>query len=161
MTRPIYSFKRGPARAQAPRQSPEHALQVAVCGYLAVALPSDVEWTASLSGVFLGPSQRSKAKSAGLRPGWPDLQFCINRRTFYIELKSPADHVSPRHGTLTDPDLSADQQRVLARLHHDCWAVCRSVEDVRDALTRFGVALNPVSLGGRYLSRDPGFDIDG
>lgn len=131
-----YAYKRGPRRT--PRQNPELALQIAVARFLSLALPTDVEWTASLSGAHLGPAQRSKMKASGLRPGFPDLMMIFRRRTYYIELKA-------EKGV-----LSSDQKRVLAALHPDCWAVCRSLDEVVAALTRWGVPLRATvhQLGG-------------
>jgi hypothetical protein len=144
-----YHYRRGPKTARKPRANPEGALQVSVKQYLTVALPADVEWTSSLAGAYLGPSQRAAMNAQGLRPGWPDLQFIINRRTFYIELKAPVtvnSRTPERYGTLDDPDLSDDQRRILGALHPQCWAICRSVEQVAAALTRFGVKLRPVTI---------------
>lgn len=144
VTHPVFAFKRGPKTARKPRANPELALQVAVKQFLVMALPSDVEWTSSLAGVHLGPAQRAKMKASGLRPGWPDVQLCHNRRMFFIELKAPSGAVRrmpERLGTLDDPDLSEDQRRVLGALHPDAWAICRSVNEVADFLTRIGVVL--------------------
>lgn len=139
----VFAYRKGPS-TKAPRTNPEHALQVAVKQFLVMCLPDGVEWTSSLSGAFLGPSQRAKMKASGLRPGFPDLVFIINRRTFWIELKAPLT-VTPRNpgrlGTLDDPGLSDDQKRVLGAMHPDAWAVCRSLDDVAAALTRWGVIL--------------------
>lgn len=144
MTAPIYAFRRGPSKAKAPRTEPELALQIAIKQFLVMALPPQVEWTSSLAGVHLGPSQRAKMKASGLRPGFPDLCFIHNRRTYWIELKAPstAQRRTPeRLGTLDDPDLSEDQRRVLAALNPGAWAICRSVNEVADALTQWGVVL--------------------
>lgn len=131
---PVFSFKRGPASARKPRSNPEHALQVSVKQFLILALPPQIEWTSSLAGAHLGPAQRSKMKASGLRPGFPDLVFIIRRRAYWIELKSDVGV------------LSADQRRVLDALHPESWAVCRSVDDVAAALTKWGVELRRYSF---------------
>lgn len=141
MTTLPYHYRRGPPRARKTRAEPELALQVSVKQFLVMCLPDDVEWTSSLAGAHLGPSQRAKMKASGLRPGFPDFVFIIRRRAFWIELKAPSDVVSDRRGTIRDPDLSGDQARVLGALHPDSWAICRTVEDVVGALTRWGVTL--------------------
>ena len=135
----VYSYKRGPPKAK--RQNPELALQITVKRFLVMALPEDVEWTSSQAGVYLGPNQRAQASASGLRPGWPDLQFLINRRTYYIEMKAPTTNRSPRLGTLEDPDLSSDQRRILGRMHPSSWAICRSLDEVSRTLTSWGVVL--------------------
>jgi hypothetical protein len=119
------------ARTGTPRRSnPEHKLQVAVRQYLLVALPPTVEWTSSLAGAYLSPSQRMKAKAGGLRHGFPDLMFILPDRTVrFLELKTDTGR------------LSDDQRRVLSRLHPDHWAVVRSVDEAATALTRWGVRL--------------------
>lgn len=143
MKPPIYHFKRTTA-PRAPRTNPEHALQLQLAQYLRFCLPPEIEWTSSLAGAYLGPSQRSKMKASGLRPGWPDIQLCIRRRVHFVELKAPLA-ATPRHperlGTLDDPDLSEDQRRVLAALHPDAWCICRSIDEAVHALQGWGVKL--------------------
>ena len=103
---------------------PEHELQVAVVAFLDVALPQSIAFTCSLAGVKLTKSQAARAKAAGSRRGWPDLQFlfpdCITR---YIELKAEG-------GRLT-PEQKAFQARCAG---HNISAVCRSVRDVEEKL---------------------------
>lgn len=142
----VYAYRRGPKTYRKPREEPELALQVSVKQFLVLTLPLEIEWTSSLAGAHLGPSQRSKMKAAGLRGGWPDLQFLIRRRAHFIELKAPIAVQSrnpERYGTLDDPDLSDDQRRVLGAMHPDAWAICRSVDEVSSALERWGVRLRP------------------
>ena len=145
MTLPYhYKRTRAPKGVTAMRDNPEERLQKAVVQFLSYCLPEDVEYTASLAGAHLGQSQRAKASATGLMPGWPDLMFVIARRTYYIEIKAPITVKSrnpDRYGTLDDPDLSADQRRVLGRLHPDCWRICRSVDEVAAALMAFGCQL--------------------
>lgn len=146
MTSPVFHFKRGPKGARKPRSNPEHALQVEIVRFLKYTLPPDVLFTASLAGAYLGPAQRAKMSAAGLARGWPDLQFIIRRRTFYIELKAPIAVVSrtpERYGTLDDPDLSDDQVMVLSALNPEAWAICRSVAEVEAVMGRWGVRLRP------------------
>jgi hypothetical protein len=128
----------------APRTNPEAKLQAAVREYLMICLPEPphpggVLWTASLTGVYLSPRARSRAKALGVRPGFPDLQFLFpDGRTYYIELKAP------------DGSLSAEQRefRDFAR-PHSIWAVCRSIDQVAAALSGWGARLreHPYGLG--------------
>lgn len=115
----------------APNAQPEHKLQVTVRGYLSACLPTSIEWTASMAGANLSMSARTKAKAAGVRRGWPDLQFLFpDGVTRYIELKSDS-------GTLT-PEQKAFRERCAP---HGIFAVCRSVDEVATALRGWGAVL--------------------
>lgn len=103
---------------------PEHALQVAVVQYLEVSLPKSVLFTSSLAGVKLTRGQAGRAAAAGLRPGWPDLQFLFpDGVTRYIELKAP-------RGVLSDNQKAFH----AAASTHDIARVCRSVDEVHETL---------------------------
>lgn len=147
-------------RSRRSSASPEHTLQKAVKRFLLVALPPQVEWTSSLAGAHLSPTQRAKAKAGGLRPGWYDLQFLIEGptpkapwETRFIELKA-------EKGRLSD-----DQIRIGRKLGPH-GAVCRSVEEVEAALRAWGVRLRasvsnraeacPTGNGGAAVVAPPG-----
>jgi hypothetical protein len=117
--------------------SPEHMLQMAVKEYLTYALPSEAAWTASAVGVNLTMFAAQKLKSAGVRRGWPDLQFLLpDGRVVFIELKSDVG------------SLSTEQRDFRDRcLPHGIWALCRSVDQVAAALASWGVALKAVPAG--------------
>ena len=140
MTATTYAYRRGPKTARAPRNNPEHDLQVAVCQFLRFALPPDVEWSSSLSGAFLGPSQRSKMKASGLRPGVPDMVLIIpGKGAVWIELKSDVGVVSP------------DQKRWALAIGAQRWRLCRSVQDVYNALVSWGIEPRASPIGNpRY-----------
>lgn len=110
--------------------SPEHKLQVAVREYLVWCLPPTIEWTASLVGVNLGMKAASRAKAAGVRRGWPDLQFLFpDGITRYIELKAGAS-------------LSREQREFRDRCApHGIFAVCRSVDEVEATLRGWGAEM--------------------
>lgn len=125
------------AKPAAKRDEPEHRLQVAVTAALdelwRLGRLRLFDWTASLAGVRLTPKVRVKAKAAGLRPGWPDLQFaCWDGLTRYIELKADGD-LSPAQR------LFRDYAQPLG-----IWALCRSVGEVIDQLTAWGL-IGPVA----------------
>ena len=112
------------------RANPEHQLQVRVKHYLDVALPPSIEWTASAVGVNLTMQSATKLKAAGVRRGWPDLQFLFpDGVTRYIELKA---------GASLSPEQRAFRDRCAK---HNIFAVCRSIEDVQKALTGWGAPL--------------------
>lgn len=145
---PVYAYRKTTA-TKAKRQTPEADLQVQVNRFLKLTLPPDVKKTASLSGAHLGHSQRALAAAMGLERGWPDLQFLVRRRTYYIELKAPItvrSRTPERYGTLDDPDLSPEQRDFLSLAHPDCWVICRSIEQVRDTLLVWGVELRPHTI---------------
>lgn len=145
--RPPYAYRKsGSLKPRTVRSNPEHKLQVDVVRYLTYVLPEGALFTASLAGVHLGAMQRDKASAAGLRPGWPDLQLVWDRQMFFIELKKPLTAVPRdrgRLGTLDDPGLSDDQRDVLYALPVGSWAVCRSVEEVGLALSRWRIPCVP------------------
>lgn len=110
----------------------EAKLQMDVRRYLLWCLDlTAVEWTASLVGTHLKPQARDKAKSMGVRPGWPDLQFLFpDGVTRYIELKTETG------------SLSAEQRAFRDRCApHGIFAVCRSVEAVEATLRGWGAPL--------------------
>lgn len=112
------------------RANPEMRLQIDIKQYLVVALPPEIEWTASAAGVPVHVRTATQMKSAGVRRGWPDLQFLFpDGVTRYIELKA---------GAGLSPEQREFRDRCAA---HDIWALCRSIDDVATALTRWGAKL--------------------
>lgn len=123
--------------ARAPRKNanPEHKLQVQVRQYLMTALPPSIEWTANAAGVRVSIHAAKKMKAAGVRRGWPDLQFLFpDGVTRFVELKTPTGSLSPEQRDFRDRCLRI-------RPPVDIWALCRSVEDVAAALAGWGVEL--------------------
>lgn len=114
---------------------PELSLQIAVKRFLLLALPPQVEWTASLAGVHLGHTQRAKAKASGLRPGFPDLMFIIDGEVKFIEMKTATGR------------LSDEQKQIHAALAPGSVAVCRSLDEVATTLTGWGVRLRARPFG--------------
>ncbi len=116
--------------ARTRRAAPETRLQISVKQYLNLCLPSDVQWTASLTGVNLTIQAATRAKAMGVRRGWPDLTFLLpDGRTVYIEMKAGAS-LSPEQREFRD-----------AATPHGIWAVCRSVDEVEAQLRAWGVRL--------------------
>lgn len=115
------------------RAHPEHDLQCAVVKTLDDLDRAErlhcFDYTASLAGVNLDGKTRGRMKAAGVRKGWPDLQFaCWDGITRFIELKSDDGALKP-------------EQRLFRHYAepHGIWALCRSVDEVVDQLTRWGV----------------------
>ena len=83
------------------RQNPEAAIQRQVVSHLRMYLPSEVWWTASMSGVSLSPQAASRAKALGMRKGFPDLSFIWpDGSTSYLELKAPKGRLTPEQAAL-------------------------------------------------------------
>lgn len=122
------------------RGDPEHQFQKTVVQYLTFALPTDILWTATLSGAHLGNKQREKATEAGLRPGLPDMIFVLpSGAVKMLELKSPRG------------SLSSGQKDYRDYLG-DAFAVAKTLEQVRDALLSWGVTpTREISAANRYF----------
>lgn len=130
---------KGATRARAKRQTPEADLQAKVVGYLTYALPTDVEWTATLSGAFLGQNQRKTAKRTGLRRGLSDFVLVAPARgAFFLEVKPPRGQRSGAGAHRQYRGLTEDQQRWSQALGMR-WQTCHSVEEVERAITYWGL----------------------
>jgi hypothetical protein len=115
------------------RAAPESRLQITVRQYLNLCLPADIQWTASLTGTYLSPQARTRAKAMGVRPGWPDLQFLFpDGVTRFIELKA---------GSSLSPEQREFRDRAMP---HGIWAVCRSVDEVSATLRGWGALMRDV-----------------
>lgn len=110
------------------RLNPEHSIQVEIVRYLDRALPAEVIFTASSAGIWTGKLQAMKAKTAGQRRGWPDLQLLYpDGVTRYIEVKAEGGRLSPEQRFFLDLANSTSRGVIVT--------VCRSVEDAHDTLT--------------------------
>ena len=135
VTAGVHHYSQTRAKPARQRKTPEADLQAAVVAYLGFALPPGVY---RIRGATEGAKRRGRAlytaTGQGLSKGWPDLMlFNRQTRTYrWLELKRPKTATS-RKGTLTD-----EQKEVIAELG-DHVAVCHCVEDVRDAIIRWGI----------------------
>lgn len=119
-----------------PRAAPEHKLQVQVRIYLELCLGREVEWTASMAGASLSMTARNRAKAAGVRRGWPDLQFLFpDGVTRYIELKA---------GSSLTPEQRAFRDRAAP---HGIFAVCHSLDEVIGTLRAWRAPLREAGFG--------------
>ena len=126
MTSPPNTGKAG--RVPAPT---EHAVQLAVTKYLGLVLPRDVVWTAVDHAARISPRQGKARKDRGVKKGQPDYRFILppNGRSAEIELK--------REGSYQEPEQKAWQRATEAA--GGLYAVCRSVDDVGETLSEWGV----------------------
>lgn len=112
----------------------EAALHRAVAAYLRVALKPPTIWTTIGHGGG-GRVRGAQLKAMGVQPGWPDIivigQAGSNRFTVGLELKAPKG-------------VQSAEQKAVQRSFPGAGAlyyVCRSVEDVEQALFRAGFDL--------------------
>jgi hypothetical protein len=105
------------------RRRPELLLHKAVAAYLHAVLPLRSFWTTFPAGGG-GAIRGATLKAQGLRPGVPDVCIIHDGRAYWLELKAPKGKTSPQQDT------------TIALLEHagSPTAICRSIDDVRDAL---------------------------
>ena len=117
----------------AKRAAPEYDLHRQVVAWLAVAMPLGSIWHHSPNEGRHNVQYRSKQKSMGMRPGWPDLQLVVpfshyldgqRQVDIYVELKAPKGRVSPVQQEVIDKLKSA----------HRHVSVCRSLDEVEKFL---------------------------
>lgn len=118
---------------------PEERLQRAVVQYLRLALrDTECLWWHVPNGGHRAPSTAARLKLMGVRAGVPDLAFILPEgRAAFVELKA-------------GPGRLTDSQRTF-RHHAEAlgalWAEARSLPDVCDILTGWGVPLHAKFTG--------------
>lgn len=112
-------------------------MQAAVVKYLDTVLPSASWYTATANGAFFGGDKRrrmiqaARMKRTGVKVGTPDLIFCHDGRFLSIELKLDGEYA-------TDAQNEVEDRIAIAG---GGYAVCRSIEDVEQALLGWNVPL--------------------
>jgi len=107
--------------------TPEELLQIAVCKYLRVALPSGAVIRSVDHGVKMNASRRQKLHARGVRAGLSDMMIWWNGRHVHIELK------------VDTPQSEAQKEfQKLLEAQGFPYAICRSLEDVEAALRGWG-----------------------
>lgn len=71
----------------------------------------------------------AKAKSMGMRPGWPDIEFMLNGRMYFMEVKAGNNRPSPEQKKVHD-ELRAQGAFV---------AVVTSLDEAQAAVRRWGI----------------------
>ena len=109
----------------------EAQLQRAVMRYLSYALPSDAVALHVPNEGKRSPMMGAELKRQGMLTGCPDIFVLHNASAYAIELKA-------RNGRVRD-----SQRATFERLNHaGCpVAICRSIDDVHDVLTTWGIPL--------------------
>lgn len=106
----------------------ETSLHMQVERYLRVAWPSDLPYTHFPAGEKRDERAGGKLKKMGLKAGWPDFQFILpNGQAGFIELKR-------EDTTLSGVQIDLRQQLVSLKC---AYAVCRSVDEVERAISRW------------------------
>jgi len=121
------------------RDNPEQRLQIAVAGYLRVALKPPTIWTAFPAGGG-GKVRGAFLKAMGLQAGWPDLVVMepLPKRSHYgalvvgIELKA-------EKGRMSNSQEAVRASFVAAGAH---WFLARSLDEVEGFLRGVGIPLH-------------------
>ena len=107
----------------------EHALQVAVVEYMALAVKPELYWSAIPNGGKRNLSVAVKLKREGVRRGTPDLYVMLPEgKIAWLELKVKGGSLSLEQRMFRD---------VCQRLGHH-WAVAKSLDDVIAFLNKIG-----------------------
>lgn len=122
------------SQKKAKRQDVEGPIHVAILEYLAFALPR-AEVHHSPNELNMAGDKKPKAiaqaraKRMGMRPGWPDIEFVLGGRVYFLEVKAPG-------GT-----QSEDQEAVELALTKAGapYATVRSVNETTIALKEWGL----------------------
>ena len=107
----------------------EHAFQVMVCEYLALALRPELHWSAIENGGRRNLSVAVRLKRAGLKRGTPDIYVMLPEgKIAWLELKAKGGSLSIEQRGFRD---------VCRRLGHH-WAVAKTLDDVIAFLEKIG-----------------------
>lgn len=110
---------------------PEEALQRSIVCYLKTACP-DLLWYHVPNGGGRSKAEAGILKAMGVKPGVPDLAFILpGGQAAYIEVKPEGGYLRPEQKTW-GREIAAAGGR---------FAVCRSLQDVAETLTEWGVVL--------------------
>ena len=114
------------------RKTDEQKLQTAVAQYLRLALPFPDAWFTAIPAGGGGKVRGAILKGMGYRAGAPDMLVIYKwLPPIWLELKSATGRLSKAQEQCRDDLIAAGCK----------WALCRSINDVEHALTRFGVPL--------------------
>lgn len=112
-----------------PRRKPEEILHRAVAEYLTAVLPRDVFFTTFPAGGG-GRIRGAILRGCGLQPGVPDILIVCAGIAHWVELKAPKGVVSDEQTACHERLRAAGSNRIK---------VCRSIDDVAEALEFWGV----------------------
>lgn len=109
----------------------EADLHAAVVQSLKLLLPADCVMHHSPNEGQRTPWAQAWIKKAGVRPGWPDLEFVYKGRVYFIELKSEKGRSSVFQAATQDALYGAGAKV----------KTCRTLNDVVETLTQWGIPL--------------------
>lgn len=109
----------------------ENPLQIAVAKFLDLALPAPLRWLHIPNGELRARAAAGKLKAMGVKPGAADVLILGFHPFIWIELKSAS-------GRLTQEQKD---WRDWCRSIGAPWFLCRSIEDVVDALESLQIRL--------------------
>lgn len=111
----------------------EQQIHISIVSYLRRVLPDGYILHHSRNegnrGGFKGKLDGQRGKQMGVMPGFPDLFLIIDGRSFGIEIKREG-----AYQTATQKEAERNMQVQGIK-----YAVCRSVDDVRETLAAWGV----------------------
>ena len=114
-----------------PPPTPESVIARQVAAFLTIALPTDVQWTHIPHGGARSKAAAGRLRAEGVRKGAPDLLIVVpNLGIAFVELKNSAGR------------LSREQRgwgQAIEATPGAFFFVCRSVEEVEEALLSIGV----------------------
>ncbi len=125
------------------RKQPEQIFQRQCAEFLTLALPTPDGWFTTIPAGGGGKVRGAILKGMGYKAGTPDMLVIhrwnagANPTVIWLELKS-----LNRWPTKIQKQCRNDLEAAGC-----CWALCRTLEDVERALTRFGVPLR-ATVGG-------------
>ncbi len=118
------------------RKQPEQTFQCQVKEYLDLALPTPDAWYTAIPAGGGGKVRGAILKGMGYRAGTPDMLVIYKPGAWitgviWLELKSVSGKLSKAQKLCRDDLIAAGCK----------WALVRSLDDVENALKRFGVPL--------------------
>jgi hypothetical protein len=120
----------------AARPFSEHALQIAVCQYMDIALRPGLYYLAIPNGGMRDISTARKLKAEGVRAGVADLQIMMEEgRSAWIELKIKGGSLSP---------VQKDFRDVCRALGHP-WTMAKTIDEAKEFLTAIGAVRGNVT----------------
>lgn len=114
---------------------PEDKVQLAVLEYLETVIAEPFILHHSPNGGRRSISEAKKFKLLGVRAGWSDLCLITGRGTFFFELKAGRGRPTPEQ-----EDFMSEARSLGCGT-----AVCKTIDDVRNALRAWGIRTREVA----------------
>ncbi|PKR55426.1 VRR-NUC domain-containing protein [Thalassospira marina] len=112
------------------RSNPEEIIHRSVVQYLNCVLPAGVIFFHPANGGVRSKAEGGIFKALGVKAGTPDLVFILpGGRTAFAEIKGPNGSLSKTQKMFRDDALALGC----------AWVEVRSIDDMKDALTEWGI----------------------